>query len=115
MLAFPSHLRELADRDRQVDPGHRHHARCAAAPTGQHPSRAAIIERYGHERIKLAGRALWRRTSLTLPIAPSRRNSIAFINIAADAEGRALALAHWRGADNLTDVMSAMAALRVSL
>ena len=110
MLAFPSH-RELADRDRQIDPAVIATTRDALLRQLASTHRAAIIERYGHERIKLAGRA-WSQNVVDVAHRALAGTLLAFINIAVDAEGRALALAHWRGADNLTDVMSAMTALR---
>jgi aminopeptidase N len=89
MLAFPSHG-ELADRDAEIDPA-------AIASTREEllrqlatTHRAAIIERYGHERIALSGKA-WSPDVTAVAHRALAGTLLAFVNTAGDTETHALA------------------------
>ena len=110
MLAFPSHG-ELADRDAEIDPAAIASTREELLRRVATTHRAAIIERYGHERIALSGKA-WSPDVTAVAHRALAGTLLAFVNAAGDTETHALSLAQWQGADNLTDVMNAMTALR---
>ncbi len=110
MLALPNHA-ELADRDAVIDTVAVADARDAVMLTIATANRAAILARHAAERAALQG------TRFTLDAAPMAHRSLAntllgLANIAADADAQHVALHTWQSADNLTDVMGAMAALR---
>ena len=110
MLALPSHA-ELADRDSVIDTTAIADARDAVMLAIAATNRALIYARYADERAAL------KSASFTLDAAPMAHRSLAntllgLANVSADVDAQQLALHAWMGADNLTDVMGAMMALR---
>ena len=110
MLALPSHA-ELADRDSVIDTTAIADAREAVMLAIATTNRALIYARYAEERAPL------KTASFTMDAAAVAHRSLAntllgLANVAADVDAQQLALHAWMGADNLTDVMGAMMALR---
>ncbi len=114
MLALPNHA-ELADRDAVINTAAIADARDALMLAIATTNRTLILTRYAAERTAL------KDTTFTLDAAPMAHRTLAnsllgLANIAADSDAQKIAqqLAHqaWVGADNLTDVMGAMMALR---
>ncbi len=110
MLILPSYA-ELADRESVIDPLRIADARDAVMLSLATGNFAAMIARYGVERAALADAPY---STHAAPVAHRAlaNTLLALINIAGNAAGQALALIAWTDADNLTDVMGAMAALR---
>ena len=114
MLALPNHA-ELADRDSVIDTVAIADARVTVMLAIATTNRTLILARYAEERAALKG------VSFTLDAVPVAHRSLAnsllgLANIATapDAQkiAQRLALQAWTSADNLTDVMGAMMALR---
>ena len=110
MLALPSHA-ELADRDSVIDTTAIADARDAVMLAIATTNRTLIYARYAEERAALSA------ASFTMDAAPMAHRSLAntllgLANVSADVDAQQLALHAWTGADNLTDVMGAMMALR---
>ncbi len=110
MLSFPAHG-EIADREERIDPAAIAAVRDRLLRGLAVTHRAAIIERYGHERVALAANP-WSPDVAATAHRALAGVLLALINAAGDAETQALCLTQWQAADNLTDVMSAMTALR---
>ena len=110
LLALPNHA-ELADRDTVIDSTAIGDARDAVMRAIATTNRALILARYANERAALNG------ASFTLDAGPMAHRALAstllgLANVSTDAEAQQLALHACTGADNLTDVMGAMIALR---
>jgi len=110
MLTLPSHA-ELADREALIDALAIADARDAVMLGLATENFAAMIGRYGVERTALADAPYSMH-----PDAVAHRSLantlLGLINVTGNEAGRALALIAWTDADNLTDVMGAMSALR---
>ena len=110
MLALPNHA-ELADRDAVINTAAIADARAALMLAIATTNRTLILTRYAEERAALKG------LSFTLDAGPMAHRTLAntllgLANIATDSDAQRLALQAWMSADNLTDVMGAMMALR---
>jgi aminopeptidase N len=110
MLVLPSHA-ELADRDAVIDTTAIADARDAVMLALAATGRSAILARYATERAAL------KSVAYALDAAQIAHRSLAnallgLANIAADNEAQTLAHQAWIDADNLTDVIGAMMALR---
>lgn len=110
MLALPNHA-ELADRDTSIDAAAIADARDTVMHAVVSANHALIRARYAAERGALNGIAF------TLDASATAHRSLAntllgLANVENDADAQQLALEACVGADNLTDVMGAMMALR---
>ena len=110
MLALPNHA-ELADRDAVIHTVAIADARDTVMRAIASTNRTLVLTRYAEERAALKG------ISFTLDAAPVAHRSLAnsllgLANITANSDAQQLALQAWTDADNLTDVMGAMMALR---
>jgi aminopeptidase N len=110
MLTLPSH-NELADREAVIDAGLLAQTRDRVMTHVATTHAAALLERYGHERAALRDR----------PYAQHRADAarralsgvvLALANVASNADAQRFCLAQWQSADNLTDIMASMVALR---
>ncbi|MEO7254452.1 MAG: aminopeptidase N [Casimicrobium sp.] len=110
MLTLPSHA-ELADREPVIDALAIADARDAVMMGLATANFAAMIGRYGVERAALAD-ALYSMHADAVAHRSLANTLLALINVTGSEAGQALALIAWTDADNLTDVMGAMAALR---
>ena len=117
MLTLPSHA-ELADRESVIDALAIADARDAVMISIATLSFAAMIGRYGVERSALAApRSAHADAPYSMHADAVAHRSLAntllaLINVAGTEAGQALALIAWTDADNLTDVVGTMAALR---
>lgn len=110
MLTLPSY-NELADRDAVIDPVALARARDQVMTHVATTHGAALLERYGHERAVLRDKAYAQDT------ADAGHRALAAVllmlaNTVSDPDAQQFCLTQWQSADNLTDVMAAMAALR---
>ncbi len=110
LLALPNHA-ELADRDAVINTTAIADARDAVMRAIATTNRALILARYATERAALNG------APFTLDAAPMAHRALGntllgLANVLTDADAQQLALQAWSNADNLTDVMGAMMALR---
>ncbi len=110
MLTLPSHA-ELADREPVIDALAIADARDAVMMGLATANFAAMIGRYGVERAALAD-APYSMHADAVAHRSLANTLLALINVTGSEAGQALALIAWTDADNLTDVMGAMAALR---
>ena len=110
MLMLPSHA-ELADRELLIDTLAIADARDAVMMSLATVNFAEMIGRYGVERSSLAD-ASYSMSADAVAHRSLANTLLALINVAGTEAGQALALAAWTNADNLTDVIGAMAALR---
>ena len=110
MLMLPSHA-ELADRELLIDTLAIADARDAVMMSLATVNFAEMIGRYGVERSALAD-ASYSMHADAVAHRSLANTLLALINVAGTEAGQALALAAWTNADNLTDVIGAMAALR---
>ena len=110
MLTLPSHA-ELADREPVIDALAIADARDAVMMDLVTANFAAMIGRYGVERAALADEPYAMHANAVAHRCLANA-LLALINVAGTEAGQALALIAWTDADNLTDVMGAMAALR---
>lgn len=110
MLTLPS-SNELADREQVIDPGllalTRERVMTHLATTHS----AALLERYGLERAALRDR------TYVLNAADTGHRALAGVlltlaNAVSHSDAQQFCLTQWRAADNLTDIMAAMVALR---
>ena len=107
---LPSHA-ELADRELLIDTLAIADARDAVMMSLATVNFAEMIGRYGVERSALAD-ASYSMSADAVAHRSLANTLLALINVAGTEAGQALALAAWTNADNLTDVIGAMAALR---
>ena len=110
MLTLPTHA-ELADREPVIEPLLIADARDAVMLNIATVNFASMVGRYEVERSVLAAAPY----SMSADAAAHRSLAnalLALVNISGGEAGRGLALAAWTRADNLTDVMGAMVALR---
>lgn len=110
MLTLPSH-NEVADREKIIDPTALAKARERVMNHLVATHYAALLERYGHERAALRGKPY----AADVKSAGHRalaNTLLSLVNIASDADAQRFCLMQWQVADNLTDVMGAMVALR---
>ncbi len=110
LLALPNHA-ELADRDASINTAAIADTRDAVMLDIATTNHALILSRYADERAALKG------VGFTLEAAPMAHRALAnrllgLANVSADNDAQQLALQTWISADNLTDVMGAMIALR---
>ena len=110
MLALPSYA-ELADRETVINALAIADARDAVMMSLATANFAAMIARYGVERLALAD-APYSMLADAVAHRSLANTLLALINVIGSEAGQALALIAWTGADNLTDVVGAMAALR---
>jgi len=110
MLTLPSH-NELADREEVIDPGLLAQTRQRVMTHLATTHSAALLERYGHERSALRDKAYAQDSADTAhrALAGAGRQAVRAVN---NPDGQQFCLTQWRAADNLTDVMAAMTALR---
>ena len=110
MLTPPSH-NELADREAVIDPVALAHARERVMTHVATTHCAALLERYGHERAAL------RDQPYALDVKAVGHRALAnalllLVNATDNVDAQQFCLTQWQSADNLTDVMGAMTALR---
>ncbi len=110
MLALPGHA-EIADRESVIDATAIADARDAVMLSLATANFAAMIGRYGVERSALAD-APYAMHADAVAHRSLANTLLALINVTGSEAGQALALIAWTDADNLTDVMGAIAALR---
>ncbi len=110
MLMLPSNA-ELADREPVIDTKVVADARDAVMLNLATACFAAAIARYGVERAALAD-AAYSMDAQAVAHRSLANTLLALINVTGSEAGQALALIAWTDADNLTDVLGAMAALR---
>ena len=110
MLMLPSHA-ELADRESVIEPTEIADARDGVMLSLATANFAAMIGRYGVERSALAV-APYAMLAEAVAHRSLANTLLSLINVAGTEAGQALALIAWTDADNLTDVMGAMSALR---
>ena len=110
ILTLPSHA-ELADHVTRVDPQKLADARLRILRDWVATHRAAIVSRYDIERAALSSRAY------SVDAESVAHRSLANVllmltNVSGDVAAQRTALAQWQSADNATDVMAALVALR---
>ncbi|MBL8312100.1 MAG: aminopeptidase N [Burkholderiales bacterium] len=113
LLILPSYA-ELADRtaaDQPIDPLAIADARDDVLRALIASQRAAIIERYGRERATLRGQP-WAHTLAQVAHRALSNTLLALANVEANRDAQEFCLAQADAADNLTDVIGAMTALR---
>ncbi len=110
MLMLPSHA-ELADRESVIETLAIADARDAVMMGLATANFAVMIGRYGVERASLAD-APFSMHADAVAHRSLANTLLALINVTGNEAGQALALIAWTDADNLTDVIGAMAALR---
>jgi aminopeptidase N len=110
MLALPTH-NEMADHAALIDARAVDAARCRVIAALVAHNRDAIVARYEKERTTLSGSAF-----AADPESIAHRSLaavlLALANVEVSALAQTIALDQWQRADNLTDVVSAMMALR---
>jgi aminopeptidase N len=110
LLNLPS-CAELADRDGVIDPHAIADARDAVMQALSQPHQAAIVSRYQAERA--ACQADTNDADDSVAAHRALANALlALANVSPNADAQRLALQQWTTADNLTNVMGAMSALR---
>ena len=110
MLGMPSHA-ELADREVVVDAAAIADARDIVLAAISNTCRSAILARHAAERAALAG-VRYALDATQIAHRALANSLLALANVKADNEAQQLALRTWADADNLTDVIGAMTALR---
>ncbi|TAG02046.1 MAG: aminopeptidase N [Betaproteobacteria bacterium] len=110
LLTFPTH-NELADRQLHINAtqlAERRHSVIAALATHDHN---AILTRYAIERSALTSKP-YSADAQSVAHRALSATLLALANFGSSPAAQNTALAQWRGADNLTDMISAMTALR---
>jgi aminopeptidase N len=120
-LVLPTYA-ELADRDAVIDTVALADARDAVMHAIAHTQRVALNERYARETAAIRSIAERREVVGGASDAASQSRAVghralangllAYLNIGGNAEAQSTALAAWSHAENLTDVIGAMLALR---
>ncbi len=110
LLTFPS-AAELAEREHVIDPVVIADARDAVLRHVAVTHGAALIERYGHERIALAGRP-WSVAPADVAHRALSGVLVLLANLTPSADAQRLCAELWASGDNLTDRLAALNALR---
>ena len=110
MLTLPGHA-ELADREAVIDTLAIANAREAVMMSLATTNQAALKARHHAERAALQG-APYAMQADAVGHRSLANTLLALLNVVSDDEAQQLALNAWTDADNLTDVMGAMMALR---
>jgi aminopeptidase N len=113
LLTLPGNA-ELADRvpvDQRIDTLAIADARDDVLRALVASQQTAIIERYGHERAALRGMP-WTQDATSVAHRALSNTLLALANLASDGDAQGFCLAQAHAADNLTDMLGAMTALR---